>query len=408
MYWPYLLILGFQMKRDIFLFLTIFSLQSCIFPNMFKKLDTSDCGSLCAPSPLIKNIPPVISSNIQEAILRVGAAMEPIIVTSSERLTDCQMAPKIEGSVLDPQSCTITGVPRGITAASGVKVTLTGTSASGKSNSIELNIKVYKRYCDGLGADGRNMNMEPLNDGSTIDNPIILCGRQGMEFLKNNATSGKYFKLQSSVDLFGFTPGVVFSGHLDGAGHGLYNLYLKGNGLDNNGLFQSIDNSEFKNLIIDSFGLSNSKNVGLISGVVLSSANVLAENIIIRKSSIGWSYPSGLMFGVSEKSNTTNLFPNISLRNILIHDLIGSSIGTNLFVNGPFISENIIYEDSSVTSLGYVTDYSGGSKTRSELLSSAIYNIFPADTWSGPTTLKPSSLIEKKDRVYTDGVEAAQ
>lgn len=358
---------------------------------------------------------PVITGSVSNATVKKDSAITPITFTTTQALTFCEsIAALPAGLSISSTTCAITGTPTALTIQAGTIIQVRAYGLGGASNTVNITFKTYKNFCDGMTNAGVNANAasaHPLYDGSSAVQPIVLCGVGGLNYLSANGTSGLYFRLQSDINLSAYSPiTTAFVGHLDGAGHTLTGLNVNAVGVDDVGLFKTVGDSSFNNLILNSFTILGASRVGSLVGSVNNLATVTASNIIIKNSNLdtnGGSIQSGMLVGYLNASSTFSLTDSLVYGNNAnttggaTRVFVGSSAGTPTFTRS-------VYDQDLITSYGYTANAATTSKTLIEIATDTnTYTGFSADWDLSPLGgSSPATLIVKKDRVYSDVVEA--
>jgi hypothetical protein len=342
--------------------------------------------------------------------------------------TSCAISPSLPtGMTFNTTTCAIGGNSTTQTASTGSSAyTITPTGAGGVGTAIELKLKIYRKWCDGHSDTGVASNGKKYGTGLTSGSAYILCGKDGLNFLKNTvdgslAGSQAYYKLQSDIDLAtDYLPiGTVkaFNGNFDGGGHIISNQFIEDTGSPSSyGLFAYAKTSTISNLVINNSHVLTTGGGGSLLGNVKSSSTVTISNVLIKNSEVlcdDSSYTnSGLLVGYVASSSTlviSNILEYSSLNtasSTSVRAIVGVSIGSTRNYSG------VIFDSAMTTSLNYILDDSpsSGAITSSSLSNiknqSSLYSSFSSSFWDttlvGSATPSAPSLKVRDERVYSD------
>ena len=394
---------------------------------------------------IIIPVPPVVSLNTSSSPDVVATDSTHLVLTahsgdstglqlsvSDFPITGCTINPSLPaGMTLDSTNCSISGNSLTQTPSTGNTYTITPTGAGGAASSIELKIKTYTKWCDGHTDTGSSSNGKKTGDGLS-GNPFILCGKDGIKFLKNTTSNDYptvyYYKLQSDVDLSstsGYTSPYLtylpignsnekFNGVFDGAGYKISNQLVSETTATAYGLFTYTSGSaEIKNFILDNSSISVP---GLVGGIIgnATSGTTKISNIIVVNSKVASS-------ATTDAGNLVGLVSsgaNLDISNVLIHSAQASSGSkTSVFVGsspgGTISFTDAIYDaamtsylaqsgsPSGITSFALSTLKSDSSATTyGGIASSSAWDLSPVKASGGSTPL----LIKRAEQRYTDTV----
>ncbi len=178
-----------------------------------------------------------------------------------------------------------------------------------------------------------------LNNGESEDDPILIDNLD--KLLGMNKTKDAYYKLTADIDCGGtlssiFNSSNIFTGHLDGDNHKIYNFKIDSNQYA--GLFGYMTGATVKNLILDEVSYDATRSNTYLGALVGYAKNCVIENVKIHNLKLSHSgqtttfgYVGGFV-GVAENSEISNC----TIENL---EIINPYARLKMYVGG-FVGEN--------------------------------------------------------------------
>lgn len=178
-----------------------------------------------------------------------------------------------------------------------------------------------------------------LNNGESEDDPILIDSLD--KLLGMNKTKDAYYKLTADIDCGGslasiFNSSNIFTGHLDGDNHKIYNFKMDSN--QYTGVFGYMSGATVKNLQLDEVSYDATRSNTYLGALVGYAKNCIIENVTIGNLKISHSgqtttfgYVGGFV-GLAENSVITNC----TIQNL---ELINPYARLKMYVGG-FVGEN--------------------------------------------------------------------
>lgn len=351
---------------------------------------------------------PVISTSTPSVVAKKGSSLSAITFSTTETISNCTMT-AVPGLLIDTATCEITGTPTSQTVSAGTTIAVQATGVGGNSNTVNINLKVYQSYCDGLGVPG---SATPVRGNGTSGDPYVLCGRQGLSgYLFSNSDQSFYYKMGDDVDMGGVIfqtdRAKPFAGHFDGGGHvisGIVTDDIPGDGV---GFFSMLaNNASVKRIVFDGNRYNGNSKIGTIVGSINAGATVTIQDIVIINSNVSTVVASNF---TGSGIGYVNSGAIVNVSNILIYGMTTDSAGSPKVFTGTSAAftknySNVIY-DVDMELNGFSAETMATSHPIADLRNLSTYSTFDTSWDLTPTASNnPATLKKNADQVYTDGV----